>query len=319
MSAHPPELQIATTLRRKALLLLLPVGFGVLLLIAAIAYRQGYFEQFYELTFPIESAAGVARGTPVKLKGMMIGQVKELDTTVINANGTLGIIVTVSLNQRQAKKIPSDSKVILTQDSPLGQPHFEISPGSSTRMIANGESLEFLKRRGLKDLIESAGDEAIPIFKDLRAFSKDLADPDGEFQSGISNTIEFTRQFPAISRETITTVRAAKAMVDDLRLRAVPIFDQVSAEMPQMLEKVGGTIDNVKAGSQSLLKLTDEMRGPVLEIVDDSRHASSEARQIIGSARQSWPLNAILPQPVHQSVLPDSAVSTTVLQPRSAP
>lgn len=317
--SRPPLLRLPVSLRRRALLFVLPVLLGIALLFAAIAYRQGFFERYDLVSFSIDSAAGIGRGMPVKLKGLMIGQVRTMEPVGADGQGNLGIVVTLALNQRYTPLIASDSKVTLSQEGMIGQPFVEVLPGGGSRAIANGEAIEYQKKRGLKEIIEAASGEAIPILQDVRSFSRKLADPDGEFQAGIRNTVELTRQFPELSRQALATVRSTREMVDAVKLKAVATLDTAQREMPGILEKVDGTLDNVRDSSQQVRQLSHELHGPILGIVEDGRHVSAEARQIVGAAKQTWPLSAILPPPAHRAVLPDSAAGVPILQPGGQP
>jgi ABC-type transporter Mla subunit MlaD len=314
-----PLLRLPGSLRRRALLFVLPVLLGIALLIAAIAFRQGFFERYDVVSFSIDSAAGISRGMPVKLKGLMIGQVREMTPVGTDANGNLGIVVTLALNQRYTGIISSDSKVTLSQEGLIGQPFVEILPGSGKRAIANGEAIEYQKKRGLKEIVEAASGEAIPILQDVRGFSRQLADPAGDFQAGLKNVAELTRELPEMGRQTLATVRAMREMVDAVKGKAVTTLDSAEKRMPALLDQTEAILDDVKDTSRQVRQLAQELHGPVLGIVEDGRHVSTEARQIVGAAKQSWPLNAILPPPAHQVVLPDSALGVPILQPGGLP
>lgn len=317
--SRPPQLRLPGSLRRRALLFVLPVLLGIALLIAAIAYRQGYFERYDAVSFLIDSATGISRGMPVKLNGLMIGQVREMAPVGAGASGNLGIVVTLALNQRYTGIIASDSKVTLAQEGLIGQSFVEILPGGGGRTVASGESLEYQKRRGLKEIVEAASSEAIPILQDVRGFSRKFVDPEGDFQTGLRNTVQLTREFPEMSRQALATVRSTREMIDAVKLKTVATLDSAEKEMPALLDKTGAILDSVKDTSQQVRQLAQELHGPVLGIVEDGRHVSAETRQIVGAAKQSWPLNTILPPPAHQVVLPDSALGVPILEPGGQP
>lgn len=317
--SRQPLLRLPGSLRRRALLFVLPVLLGIALLIAAIAYRQGFFERYDVISFSIDSAAGISRGMPVKLKGLMIGQVREMTPVGADESGKLGIVVTLALNQRYTGIIASDSKVTLSQEGLIGQPFVEILPGNGKRAIASGESVEYLKRRGLKEIVEAASSEAIPILQDVRGFSRKLVDPDGEFQAGLKNVVELSRELPEMGRQALVTVRSTREMVDTLKEKTVATLDVVETRMPALLDKTGAILDDAKDTSRQVRQLAQELRGPVLGIVEDGRHVSAETRQIVGVAKQSWPLSAILLPPAHQVVLPDSSLGVPILQPGEQP
>jgi hypothetical protein len=108
-------------------------------------------------------------------------------------------------------------------------------------------------------------------------------------------------------------------MVDAVKEKTVTTLDVAGKQMPALLDKVGDTLDNVKDSSQQVRRLTHELHGPILGIVEDGRHVSAESREIVGAAKQSWPLSSILPPPAHRAVLPDSALGVPILQPGGQP
>lgn len=297
----------------------LPVVTGICLMFAAIAYRQGYFERYDEVGFVIDSAAGLTRGMPVKLKGMMIGQVRDISPLGSSAASDNRIAVLLSLNQRYTRFIPNDSKVGVGQDGLIGQDYIEILPGSGLRVIASGESLQFEKRRGLKEIMDEASREAIPMLQDARGFVRRLSDPEGELLSGLKSSAQLARQLPEIGRQTLVSVHAAQGAIDEIRTRSNSVFNEVDGRLPTLLDKASTALDSARETSAHIRDLAAELREPVVGMAEDGRHLSAEGRQIVGAAKQAWPLNAILSPPAHAPLSPDSAGEAAILRPRSEP
>lgn len=306
----PPPLVIMASLRRKALAFVLPVLAGVSLLIATISWRQGYFENFSEITFVVDSATGISRGMPVKLKGVMVGQVKDFQLTSGTA-GEIGIAVILSLNQRYVQHVPNTSKVTLTQENLIGQSYIEILPGEGARFVANGESLQFERKLGLKDVIEKLGKEAAPILQDARLLAHSLADPQGDLQITLKNTAELTGQLPDIGRQAKTSLQSTTAAVNELTNRSTAVLKQVESGLPPLLETMQGTSNNIR-------QLIADLREPLLAIGEDGRHTAGDARMLVDGVKQSWPARALLGEPTRQTVLPDSAAGASILHPLPA-
>lgn len=310
----PPPLVIVASLRRKALAFVLPVLLGISLLIATIAWRQGYFESFHEVSFVVDSAIGISRGMPVKLKGVTVGQVKEFRLSG-DGGADVGIAVILSLNQRYAKHVPSTSKVTLAQEGLIGQGYIEILPGEGVRYVANGESLQFERRRGMKEIIDELGKEAAPILADAKQLAHRLADPEGDLQSSLRSAATLVGQLPEIGRQAQSSLQSAATAFDAMRDGSAAIRVQVESGVPPLVNKAAGVLDALQDSSNNIRKLSDDLRAPLLAMSEDGRQVSSDARLLVEGARQSWAARALLGDPARQAVLPDSAVGASILRP----
>lgn len=313
----PPPLLIVASLRRKALAFVLPVLLGVSLLVATIAWRQGYFENFHEISFVVDSAIGISRGMPVKLKGVTVGQVQEFRLSSV-AGGDVGIAVILSLNQRYVKHVPNTSKVTLAQEGLIGQSYIEILPGEGVRYVASGESLPFERRRGLKEIIDELGKEAAPMLTDARQLAHRLADPEGDLQKSLRSAADLVGQLPEIGRQTQTSLQAASTAIDALKVHSTAVLGQVESGLPPLFEKSGTLLDTLQGTGNNLQQLTDDLREPLLTIGEEGKQASAEARLLLGGVKQSWPGRLLLGEQVRQTVLPDSAAGASFLQPLPA-
>lgn len=310
----PPPLLIVASLRRKALAFVLPVLLGVSLLVATIAWRQGYFENFHEISFVVDSAIGISRGMPVKLKGVTVGQVEEFRLSG-NAAGEVGIAVILSLNQRYVQHVPNTSKVTLAQEGLIGQSYIEILPGEGVRYVASGESLPFERRRGLKEIIDELGKEAAPMLTDARQLAHRLADPEGDLQKSLKSAANLVGQLPEIGRQAQTSLQSAATAFDAVRDSSAAIRVQIASDVPPLVDKAGGVLDALQDSSNNIRRLTEELRAPLLAIGEDGQQASSDARLLVEGVKQSWAARVLLGEPLHQAVLPDSAAGAGILRP----
>ena len=92
-------------------------------------------EDTYEVQVHFESAPGIMPGAPVRLNGLSIGSVKDLEFD--KARG--GVLLTLSIEDRH--RLRTDSKPML-QQSLLGDATIEFSPGSSPHEFDRSVVLE---------------------------------------------------------------------------------------------------------------------------------------------------------------------------------
>lgn len=114
----------------------------------------------YELRASFRSAEGVGVGTDVRLAGVKVGTVTELD---LNPQ-TFFADAVFSLNEQI--QVPEDSTVLISQEGLLGGNYVEIQPGGSDLNIEPGG--EFYDTQGSVSLITLL----------LRAFTSDDSSSD---------------------------------------------------------------------------------------------------------------------------------------------
>lgn len=111
-----------------ALVLLVAAGFMV------FAYQSSNLKTVngYPLKAKFSSVAGIALGTDVRIGGIKVGVVSdmELDPDTYQA--------VVSLQIKDGIKIPDDSSVAVVSDGLLGSKYVKLEPGADDKMLASG-------------------------------------------------------------------------------------------------------------------------------------------------------------------------------------
>jgi len=90
----------------------------------------------YDVNASFRSAEGIALGTDVRMAGVKIGTVTEMDLspTTFRAEVTVAIKKTI--------EIPDDSAIAVTSEGLLGGNFIEIIPGASEFSVENGGEIE---------------------------------------------------------------------------------------------------------------------------------------------------------------------------------
>ncbi|PWE30464.1 outer membrane lipid asymmetry maintenance protein MlaD [Maritimibacter sp. 55A14] len=99
---------------------------------AGVSTRSGS----YPLTASFRSADGVSVGTDVRLAGVKIGTVTDLDLNpqTFRADATVSVL--------KGLEIPEDSAILVSQDGLLGGNYIEIVPGGSPFNLEPGGEIE---------------------------------------------------------------------------------------------------------------------------------------------------------------------------------
>ena len=331
----PSELNSALSLkdlgaaRRNALWFVLPVLLCVAMLIAAIAYRQGAFETFDRVTLVVDSAAGISKGMPVKLKGLVVGTVQDIVPRAGRQANELVMQVELSINRRHTRFIASDAPVSIGQDGLLGQTYLDVGTGTATRAVANGESLQFTRKRSISELAQGLADGATPILRDFASLAKSLDDPKGDARTAMRSFRESAEAVPEVTRKTLKVLTETEATVVQLRKSSSATLQQatqvlshterlvttVEEATPKLIKDTDRILQNAERASASASRIVENSETPVQTILSKGEQGTTGAVDVIEGARSAWPLRAMLPAPRYSSALPELGRAPGVLRP----
>ncbi len=117
------------------------IGAVVVIAAAGFLLYAGQFSDFrnetasYPLTASFRSIEGVALGTEVRLAGITIGSVTDLDLDPETYQAR------VTFNIDRVLQIPEDSDVQIAQEGLLGGSFLDITPGASDFMLSAGDEI----------------------------------------------------------------------------------------------------------------------------------------------------------------------------------
>ncbi len=125
-----------------AVVLAVAVGFLFYVMQAA---GVGGLGRTYDLTASFRSVEGVSVGTDVRLAGVKIGSISDVDLNpeTYRGDATLAIM--------RGVEVPNDSAAVVASEGILGGNFIEIVPGGSLEMYAAGD--EILDTQGAVSLI----------------------------------------------------------------------------------------------------------------------------------------------------------------------
>ncbi len=133
-------------------------------------FRHGYYVEF---VFP--NVSGLKIGSPVRLAGVNIGSVKEVNIIYDAKNKSSQVEVYAYIDRDV--QIPADSKVEIISIGLLGDKGIEITPGVNYQhMLRPGDILYGQKEVDLQELIEEGKKIAEEIRKGLSTFNQIIGD-----------------------------------------------------------------------------------------------------------------------------------------------
>ncbi len=293
----------AATLHRGTRRFLLFSLLLVVALLVAIIVRQGLFRQTSNFSFVADSAQDIAQGLAVRIAGFRVGAVSNV---TLKESGQ--VAVTMEIDAANLHLVTYDARVELRKDGLVGSPTLEIIPGpDKTRLASADARLPFSRADGLGALANQVRDEFVPILKDIKAITGALADP----EKGLPGTLAQVR---ASSLTLNTLMTNGNRHVDGIGLAATRVLSRTeedlahlgktleaaNAHLPAMLERTQQVLDHAE-------KITAEAAISVPPALRDGSAVTSDVREIVSGAKQSWPIRTFVDAPTPATLKADSA------------
>lgn len=304
------ELLDRATERGRAWRFILPAILGLLLLVAVVTIKQGYFVRRAQLDFYAPTAEGVAVGTRIKLLGFPIGSVTAVRFIPASAGQGRRVKFDARIDAEYLANIPSGSRARLTQEGVIGERIIEILPGvDSARPMAAGESIELTTSGGLSELAATVEARILPIADEAR----NLLHAFNDERTGVKPMIT---DFRAVAGGVNTSVQQVGKMLTNADAKLEKIMVEGEATMKSMhvvaataerrsgelLDDAQATLKSVRAVTADAADITREIRGATPGLVADGQSAVSDVSEITRGAKRSWPINLFVTEPAVESL-----------------
>lgn len=280
------------------------VGLGALLLVFVIvAIEQGMFASTTELRFRTSDAGMVHEGMEVRLNGFKVGKLLGIS---LKEDGT--VEVRFFVDDKYLLHIRRGAKLRLTEQGLFGDSVLEIMPGPKDQpMLAANELLPFEKKLGMGDLAHDLAERLKPILDNVQATTSSLNEPDGLINRATKAAVKFEKTGQDIS---LLMQQSQDALAEE-NLKLGKALDKSSA----VLDKTGMLLDSLRDVTMDVGKVAESSAENIPAILQDGRVAAEDARNIIGSAKESWPIRNML-EPAEIKILPMDSYGVTNAQPK---
>lgn len=299
-------------MRRHAVLALSIALVLVVVLLAAILFRQGAFSRSATLYFIAESASGLTPGTAVKLSGFRIGAVSDL-----HLDPDLNVKVTLKISSDDFLRLRRDAKAELKKEDVVQTAAIEISPGKSAEPLSTADPrIAFERGRSFGQTAQDLTDRLAPILEDIKALtgmlsdrerglgpllkksrlaSHDLAAAAAEVRALTSETRARFAAVGAQAQGTLGDASAAFSRLDRMAGKAEQSLEKIDDALPGLLVKINGTLDDVQAVVNDARTVSTAASESVPKALRDIQPAVEDAREIISGVKQSWPIRNMVP------------------------
>jgi phospholipid/cholesterol/gamma-HCH transport system substrate-binding protein len=303
---------------RKVSLFFLSALLGVIGVILLVGYKQGIFVRHTTIYFHAADAFGINKGTSVRLYGIPVGSVSDLDIS------DRGVKVELSIISDYTPRLPKSSRARLVREGYVGAATIQIVPGGesghSMQPVSDGDEIEYVPARGVAELIDEFKTQLTPVIDDLRKVLVDLNRPDSDFRKAMAGASEVLRQLPDTNRETRrmlqdtdTMIRQAETTFGSLGR----VSGQLERELPLLTGKLSATLDNMAETSTQIRdaarKNGDALHEVLVQmpgLVRESGDLVRDGQDVVGAARNSWLLRDNIEAKAMRSLPVDSFEST---------
>jgi phospholipid/cholesterol/gamma-HCH transport system substrate-binding protein len=232
------------------------------------------FRGRYIITTRVPNAGGIRRGDPVQMRGVNIGRVQRFKIGHDD--------VEIRLEIEGEYDIPADSKVMLKSAGIVGGMVADIIPGTSDKMVGNGDSLPGASETSMSTLATRLSTQVETVLNRMESlFDKQTIDNVHTSSAELNQVLktlnatvteqrqvlrDITRSLrtSSVSVEKLTSApewdRSLKR-VDTMTEQAAVItkrLDGVSTTLEQSSQSMKTVLDRVERGEGSLGKLTKD-------------------------------------------------------------
>ena len=210
MSSNPNRITGPKSLRSVALFVL-PALAGIVLVAAVIAWKQELFASRTPIFVFTDSALGITKGIPVKVFGLTVGTVGDIDI-VPAAPGVKGQVrIRLDIGSEYLQHITRDSKARLMREAVVGQSLIEIVPGEQhARTLARNEVIAFERGKTIGEISEELNRSLSPVLAQVKGAIEEARNPEGRLQKTVDRVATLLDELPESNRNLQSTLAAAE-------------------------------------------------------------------------------------------------------------
>ncbi len=283
-------------------------GWGALALlvgvVVAVLIKQNYFSQSTTLYFFSGNGQGLNVGMAVKLAGFKVGSVEN-----ISIDSQARVKVAMSLSNDYIQLVSKDAKARLIKEGLIGESVVEIVPvEGSKRSVAQHDVLVFERALDIAELAEKLVDQVMPILEDVKKITAALGDADQDIRQSMKNVQQISAELNKTSQK-INSLTADSMRTMELVHHSTGLVDSA---LPGMLSSVQENLTNLQETTAQIRKMTTPRTGSIPVILNNSDKMIRDGKDILGAAKESWPVSSMLPEVKPRMLQPDAYVEPRV-------
>ncbi|NQD35469.1 MCE family protein [Permianibacter sp. IMCC34836] len=273
----------------------------LLLLLGGLAHEQGWFTPTIDLRFQADSANELRPGMQVRLSGVPIGKVSD-----VQLDDTARVQVSLQIDADYQRFLGAGTRAIKARDGMFGDSYIVLVAGSGSPLKENSE-LPFEDDPGIGGVINQLREKLLPVLDNLQQFTATLNDPNGDWQQIASETrglLQEMRQSrqqldqmlanvnQLTGKQLPKTLAETEASLQSIRTLAGNA-DQRLAEISAGLQTTLGNLDqsgkDASLALQSLQQLLAETRPQLATVLQDTEALLKNANTTVDNMQTHWP------------------------------
>jgi len=242
-----------------------------------IAVHQHVFDKRFHLYTVLDQSYGIVPGTPVKLAGLTVGEVDNIDFTKLNQ-----IVVAMKILKKYEKMIRKDSFVTIKKSGIIsGDVSLRISIGTPwLPEIQNGAKLRAEPPLTMEQIMAKLN----PTIIDLQRIVRNIADLTSSIDRG-KGTVGAILKKQEIYDELQGTAINVRKTSDNIR--------NATDALPKLIGQLQSVVDDIKKASPALSGITTK----TTNILNHTNKTIKTTQSILNGVKQSWPIKSLLPPP----------------------
>jgi len=306
-------------IRRQVSVFLLTALLGFAALVTLVAYKQGMFVPHTDIYFHAPDATGINKGMAVRLHGVPVGTVREVELV------ERGVRVRLGINNDYIPRLPRSAQARITREGYVGVASIQIvTTGADRTPVAEGEEIRFIAQKGMADMLDEVRAQMTPAFQELRRAAAEMGDPSSDFRKSVTALRVLIEELPQANRDlrqllrtTDRTMNALGKQAESVGVQAELTLDtlarlgsQSEQQMPMLTEKLANTLDSLNATALQVQETTKtngdalrELLTQAPELMRGSNELVRDSQEIAGAARRTWLLRDYI-EPSEMRTLP---------------
>lgn len=189
------------------------IGIAILISIIFSIGEIKYFKQRYTIKLQFDFANGVEVAAPVRLAGVQVGEVKDIDITFDVTRKKTVVLLAVWLDKEA--KVEEDAEAFINTLGLIGEKYVEILPGTSgKRILKPGEVLAGRESIPVERLTEKGYEIAQGLNETIKHLNKVVGDP--ETQEAFKTTLLDLRKLVGSANVVMDKVKSGEGTVGRL-------------------------------------------------------------------------------------------------------
>ncbi|HEX6158215.1 MAG TPA: MlaD family protein [Burkholderiales bacterium] len=306
-------------IRKQVSVFLLTALVGFAGLVTLVAYKQGMFVPHTDIYFHAPDATGINKGMAVRLHGVPVGAVREVELV------ERGVRVRLGINNDYIPRLPRSSQARLAREGYVGVASIQIiTTGADRTPVAEGEEIRFIAQKGMADMLDEVRAQMTPAFQELRRAASEMADPSSDFRKSVTALRVLIEELPQANRDlrqllstTDRTMGALGKQAESVGVQAEITLDtlarlgaQSEQQMPLLAAKLATTLESLNATALQVQETTRtngdalrELLTQAPELMRGGNELVRDSQEIAGAARRTWLLRDYI-EPTEMRTLP---------------